>query len=377
MICNNISIGVMSTTESTEAVGERATSVSEAAEGFGRAETLGSRLRAWWARRSMNGAAYVRLHCELRTARPEFELLAKRSGSEDESWVAYGRELLEMAEEALDRGAIDEAWRHLNTARRFEVYGLERLAAAEERRGGRSELEVRAAAVREEALDALSGWQRRAVADLLCDGSEELRDDVTDSELRAASRILHERYEHVHMGRSERQRQFNQLVMMAALSGLSLLVLTLADWMWADAPGLAGSVASFLATPFGATGADVASPGFALFMTIAGVMGASLFGMRSLRNRALSTDVAQQISQLTVTGARGVIGAVSALLFYFVLQTPLLSEGTVLAPGLVTPELMIVVGFAAGYSERMAPDVVSRVASITDSDSDEDDDPDE
>ena len=365
MVCNDISIVVMSTTKRTETAREQPAAVSDAGSTLG--TEAWSRVRTWWAKRSMNGAAYVRLHCELRTARPEFELLARRSDSEGDSWVTYGRELLSMAERDLDRGAIDEAWRHLNTARRFEIYGLERLLEADEQEGHRSELEVRAAAVREEALDALDGWQRRAVIDLLCDGSEALRDDVRGSELRAASRILHERYESVHMGRSERQRQFNQLVLMAVLSGLSLLALTLADWMWEGGSGLMGAVADLLATPFGATSADVASPGFALFMTVAGVMGASLFGMRSLRNRSLSTNVAQQISQITVTGARGVIGAVSALLFYFVLQTPLLGEGGILAPGLVTPSLMVVIGFAAGYSERMAPDVVSRVASITDS----------
>jgi hypothetical protein len=73
-----------------------------------------------------------------------------------------------------------------------------------------------------------------------------------------------------------------------------------------------------------------------------------------------------------VTGARGVIGAISALLFYFVLQTPLLHDGTLLGEGLITPALMVVVGFAAGYTERMAPEVVARVASVTDTGVDED-----
>jgi hypothetical protein len=337
----------------------------------------------------MNEAAYVRLHCELGAAGPEFELLARRSRSEGEPWVAYGRELLDMAKRDLGRGAIDEAWRHLNTARRFEIYGLEKISeeasraraatTAGETADGedhhRTELEIRAAAVREEALDTLTGWRRRAVVDVLCDedGEERLRDGITGSELRAASRILHEHYESVYLGRSERQRQFNQLVLMGALSGLTLLLLTAVDWMWANSSGPLGTAAGFLTTPFGPTGvADTVSPGFAVFMTVAGVMGAALFGMRSLRNRSLSTSVPQQISQLTVTGARGVIGAISALLFYFVLQTPLLHDGTLVSQDLITPALMVVVGFAAGYTERMAPEVVASVASITDTGTDGD-----
>jgi hypothetical protein len=94
-------------------------------------------------------------------------------------------------------------------------------------------------------------------------------------------------------------------------------------------------------------------------------MGASLFGMRSLRNRSLSTKIPQQINQLTVTSARGVIGAISALLFYFVLQTPLLQNGTIIADDVITAPIMVVIGFAAGYAERMAPNVVATVASVT------------
>jgi hypothetical protein len=347
----------------------------------------------------MNEAAYVRLHCELSTAGPEFELLAERSRSkdersEDEAWVTHGRALLEMAERDLKRGAIDEAWRHLNTAKRFEIYGLEKLAVegprdlaepgdvaepGDERDAGdtnRTELEIRATAVLQEALDTLDGWRRRAVVDLLCDGEgteEALRRGVTGAELRVASRILHEQYESVYLGRSERQRQFNQLVLMGALSGLTLLSLTAVDWIWASSSGPLGAAAGFLTTPFGSTALEeTVSPGFAVFMTVAGVMGASLFGMRSLRKRSPSTSVPQQISQVTVTSARGVIGAISALLFYFVLQTPLLHDGTILADNVITPALMVVVGFAAGYTERMAPEVVARVASITDTGTDED-----
>jgi hypothetical protein len=155
---------------------------------------------------------------------------------------------------------------------------------------------------------------------------------------------------------------------LGVLSGLFLFVLTLLDWLWDGSTGLTGLVADFLGTPFGSEEIILTAPGFAVFMTIAGVMGASLFGMRSLRNQSLSTKIPQQINQLTVTSARGVIGAISALLFYFVLRTPFLQDGTIVADGVITAPMMVVVGFAAGYTERMIPSVVARVASITDRD---------
>jgi hypothetical protein len=109
------------------------------------------------SKKSVTKAAYVRLHSELAAARPEFEPLVKRTGSEGNSWVEYGRELLDMAEAALRRGAIEEAWRHLHTAKRFEVYGLEPFDEENDAGGQRSALKIRAAVVREEALDTLDG----------------------------------------------------------------------------------------------------------------------------------------------------------------------------------------------------------------------------
>lgn len=320
------------------------------------------------SRRSVNQAAYVRLHSELAAARPEFELLVEGTGSEGDSWVEYGRELLDMAEAALNRGAIEEAWRYLHTAKRFEVYGLERLDKKSDEEDQRSELEIHATVIYEEALDTLDGWRRRTVVDLLCNENETLKEGITGSELRAANYLLHEHYESVYLLRSERQRQFNQLALLGTLSGLALFVLTLIDWLWDGATGPPGLVADFLETPFGPEEIALTDPGFAVFMTIAGVMGASLFGMRSLRKQPLSTKIPQQINQLTVTSTRGVIGAISALLFYFVLRTPLLQDGTILAEGVITAPMMVVIGFAAGYSERMVPSVVAKVASITDSD---------
>jgi hypothetical protein len=368
-----------------------------------------------WAdvsRRTVNDAAYVRLRSELTAAIPEFELLVGRTDSEGESWVVHGRDLLRRSVNALEDGTLDEAWRHYHSAQRLEIYGLEQLertprvtidtaddadsggrslpddqpagsdagsdsrSSADPAGVGESALQVRAKVVFEEAMGALDGWRRSAVRDLLADEDDELESDVTGAELRAASRLLHEHYEGIYLARSEQQRQFNQLVLMGVVSGVALFVLSVADWLFRDVDGgLLGDLGTFVETPFVAGNAEITAPGFALFVTIAGVMGASLFGMRSLRKRSLPTTVPQQINQLTVTGSRGVIGAISALLFYFVLQTPLMSEGTVLAEGAVTAPLMVVVGFAAGYAERMAPSVVATVASITETDANDESEP--
>lgn len=355
----------MNAPERPSAAGER----SMSAPGSGWRSGLWDRLsvRALISRKSVNKAAYVRIRSEIDAARPEFEQLVDRTGAEEASWVESGRDSLDLAEAALRRSSIGEAWRHLHTAKRFEVYGLELLDHAGDGDAQRSPLEIRAAVNRERALDTLEGWRRRAVVDLLCDEDESLRDGVSGSELRSAARILHEYHESVYLLRAERQRQFNQLTALGTLSGLSLFVLTLTDWLLAGSSGVLGVVADFLETPFGAGEIAITDPGFAVFMTIVGVMGASLFGMRTLRTQTGASKIPQQINQFTITSVRAVIGAISALLFYFVLQTPLLRDGTILAEGAITAPMMVVIGFAAGYTERMAPNVVSSVASITES----------
>ncbi|WP_152043067.1 hypothetical protein [Salinigranum salinum] len=336
--------------------------------------------RSFVAKLLVNDAAYSGLSSELTVSIREFEMTVERSQAEGEPWATLGRELLQTAVGDLRRGNFNESWRHLHAAKRLEIYGLERIEEqvqdtdsasdiTDERVKPSSPLQVRAATVREEALDALDGWRRQAVVDLLCDESEALRDDVTAAELSEASRILHEQYESTYLVRSEYQRQFNQLLFMGLLSGLSLFVLSLLDSTLGDAPlGFAGSMAAYLETPFGTTPPDVTAVGFAVYVALTGVMGASVSGIWSLRRHSDRTRIPPQINQRTITTGRGAIGAVSALVLYFLLQTPFLSEGTTMVDSSALASLMIAVGFAAGYSERLVPAAVAQVASLSDTD---------
>ena len=294
---------------------------------------------------------YVRLRGDFETYREEFDSLVARTDGEDTFWRRDVEDLLRKVDEALARGHVEDGWRYFHAARRVDVYGLEALDGID---ADAHALETRAQVVREEAFDALGGWQKRAVEELL--GRHGLDDDVSGEEVREASRILHEQYEGVHLKRHYLQLQFNQLFWLGTIAGFAVVVLSIL-------PSFAGG--SFLQPPFQVTargaGAspDVSSAGFAVFVGLAGIVGASLFGMRSLRNRSLSTKVAQRITGLALTWARGLIGAISALVFYFLLQTPFTDLGE------NTAAVMIVVGFAAGYSERMVSRAVETVAGAT------------
>lgn len=274
-------------------------------------------------------------------------------------WKEEVTALFDRADDALKRGHIEDAWQHFHGARRVEVYGLEALDATDPTADA---VEARARLVREEALGALTGWRRRAVESLL--GRTDLVDDVTGTDVRTASWILHKHYESVHRKRRSLQAQFRQLFAFGTVFGAVFLVLAVLPAFVGADQGFLADLVAFLEPPFppaaSAGGPAVGRPGFAAFVGLAGVVGASLFGMRSLKDQMLSTDVPQQIPTGVLTSARLLFGAVSALFFYFVVQTDLLT-----GVDATSAAALIVIGFAAGYSERMVAPAVETVASVT------------
>ena len=150
MLCGNILTRVMGAAEQPS-TGENKPVPAPQTETT-REATDRSLVGRFIARPAVNKGAYIQLRAELTAARPEFEQLVEQTDAEGASWVKHGRDLLERAETNLRRGEIEEAWRALHTARRFEVYGLEAFAGQTATAGERSELQIRAGIVHEEAL---------------------------------------------------------------------------------------------------------------------------------------------------------------------------------------------------------------------------------
>lgn len=325
---------------------------------------------------------YSRLIGQVDAFEARFERLKRRVEAEGGSmdWTEECERLHERTRAALAAGYVERAWHTYHGARRGLYYGIEQLP------DGSDQLHGHAEAVLAECEDTLGSWRLAAVRDLLVDdetlaklragdaetvqnvsgGDPEtlrrlaagdhgaVKPDVSAEELVKASELLDEQYENVHRKRRHLQRQFNQLFSLALGATVAFLGLaTLAEL------NLAFPVVDLLERPFAATagesGADTGSVGFAVFVVLSGVLGASLFGMRSLSSKSLSTRVPQRITSLTATVARGVIGGASALFLYVVIGSGFLSVE-------VTPQLLIAVGFVAGYSERLVPAAVDTVA---------------
>lgn len=309
-----------------------------------------------------NRMGYVRLRGDYRTFREEFDAQVARAeaaGVEDFSWREDAQDLFDRIDTALERGRVSDGWRHFHGARRIEVYGLEAIDAADD---DAKEVESRARALRTEALSVLGGWRKAAVEDLL--GAEQLRDDVTSADVRQAHVVLNEQYENVNLRRDYAQMQFKQLFRLGLVSSLLFLFLSAMPYFLDPSVPYLGPLAAFLEPPFTiATGSGaeptVTSLGFAVFVGLTGIIGSSLFGMLALRKEEYSVGVAQQLTGFTITWARGLFGAIGAVFFYFLLQTPFVAVGE------NTAAVMIVVGFAAGYSERMVTRALRTVSSTS------------
>lgn len=285
-------------------------------------------------------------------------------------WVSECKQLLQQSQEELNEGCIETGWRLLHTAERVSYQGLKTFDQTTPRGVVNPRIETRAEMLREKASTDLVGWRRRSVEALLAaEGDTDRRTPDVDApdeallaakdathrrvptvdELSEAHRLVHESHENVHMLRRYLQKQFNQLIIQGLAAGILFVGLAMVAEL--DTGGLV--------SPFDATPDQMNSAGFAVFVILAGIFGASIFGMRSLRQQPLSTKLPQNIQSINITRARGVAGGIAALLFYFLLKAGFISVGT------LTPAVYIAVGFAAGYSERMVSAAVKRVAAIT------------
>lgn len=320
-------------------------------EGGPRLQSLRSLLGIRSGKQSKMG--YVGLQERLRVFDHELGIFVdevERSDPAHETfWVDDCERLVDAAETALEAGAVGEGWRYLHAAERARYRGLPAFERATEDGGTENpRIARRARTLLEQAREDLSENQRRAVEAMLSPDGDTGQGVPDVDALVEAHRIIHDRYEDTHLKRRYLQAQFNQLLILELATGLGFLLLAvLAE------NDLAGLVSPFAASP------DVHTVGFAVFVVLAGIIGAAFFGMRSLRKEPLTTKFPQEIESLRVTGARGAIGGIAAGLFYFLIGTDFLAESFEAAPA------YLVIGFVAGYSERMVPEAVDKVSTIT------------
>lgn len=310
-----------------------------------------------------SGMGYRRLESELNSVRAEFESLVARTDTEgaDDGWVRRGRTLLDKANVALEDQQLEQGWSYLHAVERLAMNGLEAV-------GGEDAIRGEARVLLVEAENAPLSWRAEAVKDRLANTDGNLREEVTADDLRAAHELLHEGYESIHRKRQHLQAQFRYLRIGALLTIIAILLVA-----------IAGASVEFLATPFfefqtGTSSGDTSATqaelvGFLIYIVLFGMLGATLFGIRSLRRQPASTSTPQYLTGFQATVARVVVGAGSALAVFFFLRSELLTVGA--GSNLTQGPFLIAVAFAAGYSQRLVHATVESVAATAKSTSSE------
>lgn len=333
-----------------------------------------------------DGVGSLRLEGELTAFRAEFESLAEgvATGEGEHGWIDRGLDLLDKADRALDDGKVEQGWYYLHAAKRLEVYGIEAVGGTEALRGEARELLV-------EARNAPISWRADAVRERLANADGTVRDTLTGNDLRSAHELLHEGYQRVHMKRQHLQSQFRYLRLWAVITIVALVAVAIAGPASgllpsplfefpapgdpiADVAGGGPTDSSNGGTPAnssdgsapGSPGGSLTGPaGFLVYVVLSGMLGGSLFGLRSLRKRPVSGSTPQYLTGRQVTVARIVVGAGSALAVFFFLRSGLLAVD--IGTGVDQGPFLISVAFVAGYSERLVHATVESVASRAES----------
>jgi len=278
-----------------------------------------------------------RLEAALQGARERFAGCIDRPGVDREAWWADSiRHALDLAEAALNRGDIDGGWRAVHDAERSVIFGLTG-----------PELVARAATLRAETHAKLRGWRYRATESLwstlkLTDWqktSATLKDEER-SQLEQAIveslKVLNEHSDNLYHRMLLVGKQLNYLV----LACIVLLIST--------------GIGSRLLAPPGSQYTWVHLGAIA----IAGALGGVASAMYQL-SRVGEAKVPEALLYGLVTLGRPLVGAVSALFVYAVIQSGIIS---LIKPSDVLFGAGLVLGFVAGFSEQFVLSTVAKVS---------------
>jgi len=236
-------------------------------------------------------------------------------------------ETLEHAKEALKAGDIDSGWRQLQSAQRLLLPNLQRGA----------ELSAEVVAMRAE-VEKLSGWRKCAAEDLL-------HGEPSVENLVKAAEIRDEHYNN-QAYKDGIQRSRMAFLALALVSAVSLL------FAWIKYGGLIDLIDSY---------AENAESVALLFgVCVVGLLGASVSAITHASRSQGPARIPEMVASLRVTLLRLMMGPASAIVILFAIQSNFY-DSIFKLPRPNGPGLLVIV-FAAGFSERLVLRVVELVA---------------
>jgi hypothetical protein len=269
---------------------------------------------------------YSRLAGDIATYEPQLQKRISGSKSDDEQWIKPAQDLLAQAKVFLEAYKIDEGWKSLHTAKRYEFFAMdkhERLACAK-------------ALVKE--TEKLNKWRKDAVISLLCAKKDEVAEAPSPEVLIQAAELKDEDYNNqYYMNRLSR----NLFWLLSVL--LFVVLFSIVGYFLVCIPSFGNDLAQNL------------NPveylvGILLFGTLGAITSAILF----TRNLSQSSRIKEICSSQVVVFSKIFVGAGFSVFIFLILRSSLAENIKLFAFSISKPLDYFAIAFASGFTERLA-----------------------
>jgi 8-oxo-dGTP pyrophosphatase MutT (NUDIX family) len=279
---------------------------------------------------------FIRLAAAMSTVRTTLESLTQLNQVEEQLWWATSAsQSLKKAEDALSRHDLDGGWSAVHDAERTLTHGLPC-----------ENLLTKAIHLRADAGGKVKGWRLNAVNRLfeVSKFDDWLKNPGTigEDDLNLLRQVVIETMEIFH-GHSDNVYHRMHLVS-AQLKRMVWLTVVLL-------------VAVFMASYFYAPGTDLSVENL-IPVALAGAFGGVVSTMFQLI-RVGRAKIPEALLQGIITSGRPLVGAAASLFIYFAMKSEIVS---VVAIENISLNTGIVVGFVAGFSERLVLSTVEKIA---------------
>lgn len=270
---------------------------------------------------------YSRLAGDIASFEPRLQKRIIDTGSAQKQWALKSLELLKQTREFLEDYKIDEGWKSLHTAKRFEIYGMdrhERLALAK--------------AIYKES-DKLNDWRKASIVSMLCDKNGEITEAPEADVLILAAELKDEDYNNMYY----MNRLSHNIFWL--LSGLLFLTLCLIVVYFVIC-------SSWYNIRF--TSTDLNLPGYIIGVLLFGFLGALTSAILFTRNLSKSSRIKEIASSQVVVMSKIFIGVGFSIFIFLLLRSSVADEIKLFSFSIKQPLDYFAIAFASGFTEKFA-----------------------
>ncbi len=269
---------------------------------------------------------YSRLAGDIACFEPQLQKRIIDTGSTHKQWALKSLELLVQARKFLEEYKIDEGWKSLHTAKRYEIYGMdkhERLAYAK--------------SIFKEA-EKLNEWRKDAIICMLGNKKEGVTDSPEAEVLVLAAELKDEDYNNMYyMNRLSRN-------IFWMLSGLLFLALCAIVVYFSVYIHLYGKLFD----------TDLNLTGYLIGVLLFGFLGALTSAILFTRNMTKSSRIKEMVSSEVVVMSKIFIGAGFSVFIFLLLYSSVAESINLFSFEIKKPLDFFAIAFVSGFAEQLA-----------------------